>query len=512
LLLLLTATAVLSRAVKSVGFFPEEAYRLPSYLKAALTDRNFLLTMLPLFLVGVDWRRLRWGRDGLEPRDRIVAMAAALPLVWSYVTYPANPWTGQFYALERLLLLAAFAGLWFHPVAVVPLIMVLIPAIGQVLHPLPESGWALVDRTLPVDLLFVLLAYLVLSVLSRHRLPRQALLRTSLVVTAMHYAYAGLDKVRAGPTIATWILENDLSHLLVAAHLNGDWLRQLTQQSIEDLTRVMSVVEVPFALVAVVIEMSAVLLLLGPRAARLTLLALIALHLGILSLSGIFFWKWILVDTGLLLALRATSTDTSARKPWMVSALAVLALAPWIMDRTTFAWWNTRATNFFVIETVDASGQAHRIDPRDFAPYDILVQQSRFFDLRVGPTRVDTFSTLYHLEEARLINRASLESYLKLPPSGYQGYPRSSRAQRMREFLATATTNLAHRDSGRLGSLAPPSHFCCRSSTSAQAYSGARLLRVSFVEYFWDGDAIHEVQREVVLEAPLSDPVDDTQD
>jgi hypothetical protein len=97
-----------------------------------------------------------------------------------------------------------------------------------------------------------------------------------------------------------------------------------------------------------------------------------AFHLGAFAMTGIFFWKWILVDAMLLTYL--LNGDRLARLPifmpgrFAVSVVAILASSLWAPSEN-LTWFDTPLTYRLELEGVDARGGSHILPAGFFRPY-----------------------------------------------------------------------------------------------------------------------------------------------
>ena len=130
---------------------------------------------------------------------------------------------------------------------------------------------------------------------------RQAFILLTCTVVASQYFHAGLNKILLGPHPRTWLTENHLSQIFVGAHVNGGWLRPLSISTIRQIANALSSVDPLLTSVTLFVECGMILLLLHRKLLPWLLSAAVGLHVGILFLTGIFFWKWIVFD--LMLAL-----------------------------------------------------------------------------------------------------------------------------------------------------------------------------------------------------------------
>jgi hypothetical protein len=120
----------------------------------------------------------------------------------------------------------------------------------------------------------------------------------AICLVGSYYYYAGKAKVMFGPDQA-WVWENELSNLFVNSWTHG-WVGFVPQDAVVWVANVLHGFDGPFQLLTVFIELGFVLVFVHRLLTRVWLFLAAALHCGIFAMTGILFWKWIVVDAMLL--------------------------------------------------------------------------------------------------------------------------------------------------------------------------------------------------------------------
>ena len=362
---------------------PPDAYARPVLAWELLKDptRFTILAVTGLLLLFFR-QHASWTRLDLGPHARLFVMAAAALLVWPFSTVGYNFFFDQGYILDRFILLGLWALVYVHPYWSVPMLVLLSTIIGQLMYPLTDASWHWPDKRLPFDFLVMFCSFLALRPFFRRH--RQPFILLTCTVVGSQYFHAGLNKMLLGPHLWTWAAENRLSHIFIGAHLNGGWLRPLSPATIHLLANMISTVDPVLAVVTLITECGAILLLLHPRLFPRILVAAAGLHVGILALTGIFFWKWILfdlmlafwlprswlADVGIETPTTPTNRETRAVlvRQWLrgrglfsartfaLFVILVLVSKPFLRN-VPFAWWDTPYVTFFEIRGVGQSGR-----------------------------------------------------------------------------------------------------------------------------------------------------------
>ncbi|MEM7434120.1 MAG: hypothetical protein AAF436_03140 [Myxococcota bacterium] len=498
-------------------FLPRSAYESGSTVLGMLahtpTAVMLLVGILPLFIFR---KRITWTEvdDSLKMRTFVWIVAAVMGVTFVLSDY--NYYYDQAFLMDRIVLLALLIAVWFHPGFLFPFVLVMMTFALQIHYPLPEGMWNWPDKRMPTHMLFafVWFVYLRIFVKTDPRLP----LVLALFMAGAGYAHAGFSKVAIGPEVTTWLLENPTANIFVSAYQQGRWLGHLDEAQVISMAGVLERVGVLNNAFTLFAEIGAGLVLLDKRVARFFLAACILLHLGILSTTGIFFWKWIIVDLSMIV-FAGTLWQWNLPDPAVTKrAIAMLTASTMILGAAhtkvtgiLFAWWDTRHSQFFSYEVETESGKTYELDPRYFVPYDIVFVQSRFY--YAAPKRIlpGTFGVSHRYPVFRALQDATVDDlpavteeygqWLFSESIRYdygrfiQRYVRAVMRGDDKEFLPTWFSVPYH-----FQTTFPPNHYTGQSK--------ATTVRVFFEEHFYDGDKIHNLSRSEVMVIPIvEDPV-----
>jgi hypothetical protein len=518
------------------GILPAASYERPVLSWELVTDptRGTFLGVGCLLLL-LFHEQARWNALDLGRHARLFIMAATALLVWPFSTVDYNFYFDQAYVVDRVILVVLWALMYVHPFFAMPMLGVLSMLIGQLLYPLTDAWWHWPDKRLPLDFLMMFCSFLVMRPFFRQH--RQAFILLTCTVVGSQYFHAGLNKMLLGPHPWTWVTENRLSHIFVGAHLNGGWLRSLSPSLIQQLADRLSTVDPALTAFTLVVECVTILLLLHRRLLSWILIAAVALHVGILSLTGIFFWKWIVFDLMLALWLSkswraddfggtdppAVAGDTTRRQrlrhwfaggglfsaqTFVLFVFLVLASKPFFRN-VSFAWWDTPYINYFEIRGIGRSGAEYVLDSRFFSPYDMVIHQARFYYLKKGGMMGGTYAVAHNYEFARAVERATPDDMTAIRSQfGESADPQlaSASTDAFRLFVSQYLKNATRhgRKQWRLNWFAPPYHF--QTTRPPNAYDLQEPLRKVYVQHLeflnWDGE-LRNVGSERVLEIPL---------
>jgi hypothetical protein len=423
--------AVLRRVLRRACELPERAYRAPFILGAAMRRPLFLLVALgavavPLLIPGAH----SWRTSGDGGALHVVCSALGLTFGWTLASQPVNRYMGRGHAADRLIILGLALGVVIAPAALPAFLVAATAFWRQVRFP-----WVIFESStdkLPVhDALVVIGAYLPLTAIDAQ--PGHALL-VILGVTGAYYFYPGLAKLRIGPRPLTWVLRNRVHHIVQATWVHG-YLAHRPAERIRRFARLLRPLDVPIQAATLGVELGALLLAADRVVAAAVLGGCLLMHLGILAVSGIGFWKWMLLDAaliaGVLLLPDAQAALALGLQPLLLAG-AVIATAPWHSSPAWLAWFDAPYANAFRYECLTRSGALVRVPGTFFGPHDQAMCQGRlrylvdapalvgiFGNIRRRGRRVDSWTLTRLIERsggdaqrlARLKARAGINSY-----------------------------------------------------------------------------------------------------
>ena len=471
-----------------------------------------LIGVLPLFVFR---NRITWEEIDDSFKARNLVWIVSLVMGVTFILSDYNYYYDHAFLLDRVVLVALLVLVRFHPGFLFPFVVLLMAFALQLHHPLPDGMWNWPDKRMPTHILFIWVWFVYLRIVVRTdaRLP----LILAMLVAGSTYAHAGLSKLAIGPELTTWLLENPTSNIFVSAYQQGNWLGQLSRGSVTGAAHFLRSVDVLTNGLTLFAELGAALILLDRRLARFFLSACIAMHLGILASTGIFFWKWIIVDIAMIwyagslwrwgLPEMSTSKLTAAALPTMTFLFALTRFAT---TGILFAWWDTGHVQFFTYEVETESGETYRLDPRYFVPYDIVFVQSRFYytvphKLLPGTYGVShRYPVFAELREATVDDLPSIDERYALmffnPQLRYafrrfiQRYVGAAMDGDQKNFLPTW--------------FSVPYHF--QTTFPPDTYRGQspiRTVHMYFEEHFFDGTKIHDLQRTEIMAIPIENEI-----
>ncbi len=325
-------------------------------------------------------RRLRWTDWQHGTAFRALVMAILAVVVWSGTTFEYNNYLHRGHAFDRLLLLGLFGLSWRYPLAIpfaVRLGIILVRE-GYVPINLDDFEFRTVTELLTLFSIFIWLSA------KRSFQPWHALI-VGVGSWACYYYIAGVAKWTYGPKYS-WLLENRLTNLALSTHMRG-WLASVSDEHVNAVIRLIRPYDVLMSIYTLLVEFGAlVAFFLHRKIARVWFGLCFLLHAGIFMMSGVFFWKWMLVNVAFIWwfgrrdARPILDKFFAYKLPLVLAAAAVFFSANriWYWPQTHVVWYDTPLLDQYDIIVVGKSGERYVVDPNYFAPQDLHMSQGAF--------------------------------------------------------------------------------------------------------------------------------------
>ena len=375
--------------INRLGQLPASAYRERVFLDNLLSRWwGLLTTRVPLMLVlaaisvvglafvldeyrfggGVVRRRLGgifagWGElaGGASLRWFVVGVTGVA--AWALSCYARNLYLDQLHVADRLLVVALWLAIAWRPAFVLPFAVAATAVAGQFVVPLGFISWTEMGVVLRFPVLFG--AFWIVRTVTRDRQSDVFIFAWCCLLAATYWT-SGVGKLRVG-----WLTHPHVNLLLLGAYANG-WLASLDPRAVERIARIIGTFAVPLMLFTLLVECGSLLMLWRRWSLVAFFLLATVFHLGAFAMTGIFFWKWILVDAMLLAYLLRGDrlTRLSIFRPALFALSVVIILAsPWWVPSENLTWFDTPLTYSLEIEGVEGQGASHVLPAGFFRPY-----------------------------------------------------------------------------------------------------------------------------------------------
>jgi len=336
---------------------------LPNGLQAFVPIVLVVTALAILLLLGRQRFGVRWSEIDDGSRIRVIVSVAAMLLAWMYSTYDYNFFFEQHHAFDRCLLIVLAIGIAWRPVVAFPFLFVLWLTLGQFRATIGNDSWALL--ILPARIVLLMATMLAIGFVTR-KWPAQSFMYVLLCLIAGHYIPSGIAKLRMA-----WLWHDQIELLLPSTYANG-WLGGLSSEMIATLTDFWSHGNVVTKPLTLILECGCVIFLWRNWTVRAFLIGWIVFHCGIVLLSGIVFWPWMVIYTILLVLSwrRPLLPNLTRTSPQFLLSVILIAGSPFWVHPARLAWIDSPATYTYRVAAIGESGNEFVVPPRGLAPFD----------------------------------------------------------------------------------------------------------------------------------------------
>jgi hypothetical protein len=223
-----------------------------------------------------------------------------------------------------------------------------------------------------------------------------------ILAVALHfgnYFYAGMIKMGLGlqhPMF--WVLSNQTQTLMLAAWESGVLPLSFSEPLAAVAYTTLEKIKFFTNFATLLIQLLAVVAILHLRWAILTTICYDILHVMIFGLTGIFFWKFIILNLAIVAALSVMRLDEIPGRLKLVFC-SVVVLSPAIFQiMPSYAWLDTRSMNSVRIIATADDGAEYRVPSNYFLGASITFAQHRLIWPSHGPVTTETWATTRNLE------------------------------------------------------------------------------------------------------------------
>jgi hypothetical protein len=362
-----------------------------SFLIEYFSDVINILQIIPLFLGFYLLKSLQWKSFELKKQTKIIWICFGLLVVYKFGFNSYNFYYDQLFLFERILLLLLFVLSLFRIAFIIPFSFLFLLTISQYYYPL--GGYSITDIYPLVNFFPLFTGYIFLKFL--FNINDLNFWRSVIVFHISYYFISGIAKIEISPNFYEWILYNDLSNLFNSS-LQMGWLKDFDNSIIILISTLISYFNVPLNLLTVLIEISSIYFLRRGKTFRIYLIVASLFHFIIYLSSGIFFWKWIIINV-VIVVISIIGERESFEKVFDFKPLYFIILvliSPIYLRPLSLAWFDTKLVEKYEIYLTDFNGNDFAVTGNFFKPYDKIFSQNRFPYLTKNKTLIGTYGSL----------------------------------------------------------------------------------------------------------------------
>jgi len=384
------------------GFYKESEFLIYEYF--SINRLSFLIGCVgvssPLFL-NIKREEVSW--SSVPKWIRSIIITCVVLLAWAYGFTETNYFYNKTYLADKIfLLILAFLTIRRPQFTFLFLLQAYLLS-KQFAFALPVS-YTFTDKQIIYDILFGFSVFQGLKSICFKNVSWHCFLIITLLILCNWYFKAGLGKIVVG-----WQNHNSLYNLFMAS-VAHDWLYQFPKLKLA-LGSILYQLKGIIEYLTLLVEFLFPLILLFRRAwFKYLMISFIIFHLLVYLTSGIFFWKWIVLEIILIVASYKWSEMLDFSWRLKLVYFFSLVLFFFLSPTTSLVWYDTPFVQKHQFSLLSDS-QEIKLDASFFSPYDVIFAQNRFSFLSQRPTYTRTYgsttdlTTLFEANDAVVAGR-----------------------------------------------------------------------------------------------------------
>ena len=370
-------TRYLYQTFPAKALYTQDSIFMNAYKYASLSLILFMLAPVLLY-------KLRW-HEIINKKYTVIKYFIFFILsvyAWGVITLDYNLYFDNAYNLDRVILLILFILSFRYPMMLLYFVIFSLLFYNQINYPDFDCFFPK-DYVNVKPLLEILILFSVFMFVKKFY-TKFSILSFLIVVISFHaanYFIPGLGKIELSEHYIDWVWVNDLGNILIAKYSQG-WLSEFVSiETIQMVVSWLSTFTIPMQIFAFTIQVIVLFVLIKKRFAIILFASFELLHLGIFMASGIFFWRWILLNLAIVYVISKINSDDIKR---VFNYKVMLLSIPFIFLGNSFfhsyklAWYDTPLNNFYQIYTITEDGKKHKIDLNLFTPYERILYINSF--------------------------------------------------------------------------------------------------------------------------------------
>ncbi len=379
---------------------PKETYQSNFILaRAFFKVKSMKFFIFLFFILSILAPFITWTNIDSNNILKTYACILCFTVGFTFSTYSFNFYFNKSHIVDRIILITVSFLVYYHPIFILPTIFMSFLLIGQFFIPIYNS-WT--DKKLIFELCIIIIPFLILNGFGI-KISIHAFFIVTISVIAYIYFITGKGKLQMN-----WHRYNKISNLIYATYHQNNWLISLNKDKIDSLIKIINKFNPLFTYGTLLIELSIILILINPILTLSILIALIIFHFFIFLLSGIFFWKNIIILTTICLLISFFPpyfwNDLFGITPLILSLFFIYILFRINHKTPLLYWWDSPMSVKFTFEIETEDGSIFEIDSSKMTPYDINFAQGRFYNFLTTKKVVGTFGLVRDKKDLDFLN------------------------------------------------------------------------------------------------------------
>ena len=423
------------------------------------TTLNFFILLI-LFTIGsIYFRPISW-KEIPKPIYYTV-ICCQIILLWAFSFYEFNYYFDTWHLVERIILVGLFMISLYNPYFSIFFLIQAIILSKQFSFP-SFLIYSFSDKEILFDSLSAFWIFLFIKPFFS-KIKWETFFVLVFAIIGNWYLLAGIGKLSLD-----WHSTNSIYNLFAAAYQHG-WLHSLSLDALLILSDLLEDYNHWLQVGALIIELVIPLsLVIHYRITIIGLIGYLSFHSLVFLTSGIFFWKWIILELvliGIIWCYRRSVSQiyTSIN---LVTYLLLLSFGSLLFSNTKLAWIDTGFINHYQFFLIDKDEKRHGLDASFFSPYDLPFAQNRFHFIKKEKHMVDTYGGCNKCSETTLEfiknweNTIENRAQFRLLKAKYGNtFYHQKKQQQFYSFLKTFVNNKLRNDKKLISYIDPPMHI-----------------------------------------------------
>lgn len=196
---------------------------------------------------------------------------------------------------------------------------------------------------------------------------------------AMHfgnYFYSAIAKLELAPNWTAWVLQNDTHFIMMSAEVAKVLPITVNDQLLKFGHWAVNTFVVPNNALTLLAQLLSILALRKISWAIGVTVLYDLMHVTIFLVSGIFFWKWVILNVAIVAALASTRWKQISWSLYLFGT-AMLLLGPYGFSIARLGWYDTPSSTKTYFEAVTRDGRVVEVPSNYFLMASITVAQQR---------------------------------------------------------------------------------------------------------------------------------------
>ncbi len=360
-----------------------------SILDSILHNTNFIIISLIILIITFSSRVTnKWSNYENENIIKIFLFIISFSIFWKASFLDYNYYLNSDLIILKLSIIISAILIFYKPFFVFIFLILSLIMWYSTLIPFGSFGWTGIRPGYEILMLFI-----IFIMLKRVRnIHTNIFILLAIALHTSNYFIPGIAKIEISPNGWEWAFFNNLNNLFISSYANG-WLNFLDENLIIKIAHLLDNIEVVIMLATIIIQIGALFLLYSRKISVIFFIAFELLHIGILIAAGLFFFSWIIVNLGFIYLVKNLPKESLAflySKNTFKIFIIVVLFSSLYYKPVPLGWWDAKVHTIYDFYAINENDEKIKLNRNEFAPYDMLFNQNRFYYIDQDNTLVNT--------------------------------------------------------------------------------------------------------------------------